>query len=28
VIITTQKCPECGKTAEEIAKKWKKEGVI
>ena len=28
VIITTEKCPECGKTAKEIAKKWKDEGVI
>lgn len=28
VIISTQKCPECGKTAEEIEKKWKEEGVI
>ena len=28
VIISTQKCPECGKTSEEIAKKWREEGVI
>jgi hypothetical protein len=28
VIISTQKCSECGKTAEEIAKKWREEGVI
>jgi len=28
VVITTDKCPECGKTAEEIEKKWREEGVI
>ena len=28
VVITTEKCPECGKTAEEIEKKWREEGVI
>ena len=28
VIITTQECPECGKTAEEIEEKWRSEGVI
>jgi hypothetical protein len=28
VIISTDKCPECGKMAEEIEKKWSEEGVI
>jgi uncharacterized Zn finger protein len=27
-LVTTQKCPECGKSNEEITKKWKEEGVI
>ena len=28
IVIITQKCPVCGKTAEEIEKKWREEGVI
>jgi len=28
VVITTEKCPNCGKTAEEIEKKWRKEDII
>ena len=28
VIITTEKCTECGKTAEEIEKKWREECII
>jgi endogenous inhibitor of DNA gyrase (YacG/DUF329 family) len=28
IIISTQKCPECGKTVKEIEKKWREEGII
>jgi len=27
-IVATQKCPECGKSNEEITKKWKEDGII
>lgn len=28
VVVTTEKCSECGKGAEEIEKKWVEQGVI
>ena len=28
VVVLTQKCPVCGKSREEIEKKWREEGII
>jgi len=28
IVILSEKCNVCGKTAEQIEKKWKKEGVL
>ena len=28
VVILTEKCPVCGKSAEAIRKKWREEGIL
>ena len=28
VVVLTKKCPVCGKTREEIEKKWREEGIL
>jgi len=28
IVILSEKCPVCGKSAKEIEKKWKEEGII
>lgn len=28
IVILSEKCPNCGKSEEEIEKKWKEEGII
>ena len=28
VIVVSEKCPKCGKSKEEIEKKWREEGIL